>query len=584
MAPCPQRLRLRTAGGGGCGGGGGGVHGRGIQRDCKFTLRLGFGRCYYSTRALPERSAGFFQNHARDSFVASRLSELEQRVKREIRDATGVEPCPPGSASTSARVHEEEVLQQQHTQVKPSTTEADDATEYEREREDEQGRPTVVCVGTRGAFQALTANTELAVDTFYLDTDTTIVAQLEGASSTNPNCAAVAVDPTFARELESDDGDDNEPTNSRMRAILNLHESSADTPVVVLVGLSGGGLGAGTARHVAASAKRAGRPVVAVVAMPFAFEGPRKKKQAADSAAKFREMCQAVLEIDSDALGKQAPTVADAAKLGDATLVGAALAAIAIQRASSEALELGSIGAVSVSTEPVPLSKQNLVSGFGDPPTAQIVAAAARTAARRAADAALVAGAWQRGAVAVIAAAAAPGVPDYADTLRSCDVAAKGALSALQEEASARASGDVAVGVHATPMMPRLEGEEAGVSVALMVLCADSADSSASSPPSRVQPPEEEVLPPSQPRAEAEEELEEEEEEEAELELEKLELEDEVEPFQDSKLSSAAARARGMLQDERMLDKPMPTTASARARGMLDRDRIERDGRRRREK
>ena len=133
-------------------------------------------------------------------------------------------------------------------------------------------------------------------------------------------------------------------------------------------------------------------------------------------------------------------------------------------------------------------------------------------------------------------------------------------------------------------MMPRLEGEEAGVSVALMVLCADSADSSASSPPSRVQPPEEEVLPPSQPRAEAEEELEEEEEEEAELELEELELEDEVEPFQDSKLSSAAARARGMLQDERMLDKPMPTTASARARGMLDRDRIERDGRRRREK
>ena len=69
----------------------------------------------------------------------------------------------------------------------------------------------------------------------------------------------------------------------------------------------GGGTGSGAAALIAHIARSTGALVIAFATMPFAFEGKRRRKQAAESLAQLEDHADLVICFENDRLGETAP-------------------------------------------------------------------------------------------------------------------------------------------------------------------------------------------------------------------------------------------------------------------------------------
>ena len=74
------------------------------------------------------------------------------------------------------------------------------------------------------------------------------------------------------------------------------------TDLIFLVAGLGGGTGSGAAPVIAEIAAEAGAVVIAFVTLPFSFEGGRRRKQAEESLAELRRVCDAVIPLSNDML------------------------------------------------------------------------------------------------------------------------------------------------------------------------------------------------------------------------------------------------------------------------------------------
>ena len=74
------------------------------------------------------------------------------------------------------------------------------------------------------------------------------------------------------------------------------------TDLIFLVAGLGGGTGSGASPVVAEIAAEAGAVVIAFVTLPFSFEGGRRRKQAEESLAELRRVCDAVIPLSNDML------------------------------------------------------------------------------------------------------------------------------------------------------------------------------------------------------------------------------------------------------------------------------------------
>lgn len=92
-----------------------------------------------------------------------------------------------------------------------------------------------------------------------------------------------------------------EESAAELRAALE----GTDT-VFVLAGL-GGGTGSGAAPFVAELAREAGALVIAIVTLPFSFEGKRRGTQAAEALAALQEQADAILCFENDRMGDMVP-------------------------------------------------------------------------------------------------------------------------------------------------------------------------------------------------------------------------------------------------------------------------------------
>ena len=73
--------------------------------------------------------------------------------------------------------------------------------------------------------------------------------------------------------------------------------------VFITAGL-GGGTGTGGAPVIAQAAKELGILTVAIVTVPFAFEGKKRKMQAEEGLKELRQHVDTILIINNDKLGK----------------------------------------------------------------------------------------------------------------------------------------------------------------------------------------------------------------------------------------------------------------------------------------
>lgn len=92
-----------------------------------------------------------------------------------------------------------------------------------------------------------------------------------------------------------------EESAAEIRAALEGSEA-----VFLLAGL-GGGTGSGAAPIVAELAREAGALVIAVVTLPFSFEGKRRAAQAADALAELQRQADAVICFENDRMGESVP-------------------------------------------------------------------------------------------------------------------------------------------------------------------------------------------------------------------------------------------------------------------------------------
>lgn len=93
-----------------------------------------------------------------------------------------------------------------------------------------------------------------------------------------------------------------------------IAEIVKDTDLVFIVAGLGGGTGSGAAPVVAEIAAEAGAVVIAFVTLPFSFEGGRRRRQAEESLAELRRVCDAVIPLANDMLlqeGTESTSVLD---------------------------------------------------------------------------------------------------------------------------------------------------------------------------------------------------------------------------------------------------------------------------------
>ena len=85
-----------------------------------------------------------------------------------------------------------------------------------------------------------------------------------------------------------------------------IAEVVKDCDLIFLIAGMGGGTGSGAAPTVAEIAAESGALVIAFVTMPFAFEGPRRTKQAEQGLVALRASCDAVIPLPNDLLLQEA--------------------------------------------------------------------------------------------------------------------------------------------------------------------------------------------------------------------------------------------------------------------------------------
>ncbi len=119
------------------------------------------------------------------------------------------------------------------------------------------------------------------------------------AASPVPNQLAIGAKITHGLGAGSDPSVGRQAALEDTERIIDLLEG-ADM-VFVTAGL-GGGTGTGAAPVVASLAKELGALTVAVVTKPFAFEGPKRRKQAEDGLAELAGVVDTVITIPNDQL------------------------------------------------------------------------------------------------------------------------------------------------------------------------------------------------------------------------------------------------------------------------------------------
>ncbi len=137
------------------------------------------------------------------------------------------------------------------------------------------------------------------IEFYILNTDKQALA-----ASPVPNRIAIG------KKLTSGLGAGADPSVGRQAALEdteNIIEILEGADMVFVTAGLGGGTGTGAAPVVASLAKELGALTVAVVTKPFAFEGPRRMKQAERGMAELAGSCDTVISIPNEKLLTLAP-------------------------------------------------------------------------------------------------------------------------------------------------------------------------------------------------------------------------------------------------------------------------------------
>jgi cell division protein FtsZ len=106
--------------------------------------------------------------------------------------------------------------------------------------------------------------------------------------------------------LSQGNGAGNNPMNGEQAAIENLDdvidELSGNTRMIFLTAGMGGGTGTGATPVIAKAAKAKGILTVAIVTIPFRFEGPQRITQAVEGISRLSEYVDSLLVIDNEKL------------------------------------------------------------------------------------------------------------------------------------------------------------------------------------------------------------------------------------------------------------------------------------------
>lgn len=153
------------------------------------------------------------------------------------------------------------------------------------------------------------------------------------AVAASPAARKMQIGPDVAKGLGAG-GDAARGRASASESLTSLRAESKGAEVVLLCAGLGGGTGSGAAPVVAEQARKSGALVIALVTLPFAAEGSRKRELAEESLARLGRNCLAVLCFENDRMvevvGAEAPvTQAFAAATGVLSLAVRAIAQIA---------------------------------------------------------------------------------------------------------------------------------------------------------------------------------------------------------------------------------------------------------------
>jgi cell division protein FtsZ len=124
------------------------------------------------------------------------------------------------------------------------------------------------------------------------------------------NACPVAQKLAIGQKITNGLGAGSEPSVGRQAALEDTEriiESLEGADMVFVTAGLGGGTGTGAAPVVASLAKELNALTVAVVTLPFEFEGPRRRKQAEQGLAELAQVADTVITIPNDQLLELAP-------------------------------------------------------------------------------------------------------------------------------------------------------------------------------------------------------------------------------------------------------------------------------------
>lgn len=87
-------------------------------------------------------------------------------------------------------------------------------------------------------------------------------------------------------------------------ALPDLRNAVEGNQIVFLLAGLGGGTGSGSTPFIAHAAREAGALVIAIVTLPFAFEGRRRNEQAIAALDHLRQLCHAVICFENDRMSE----------------------------------------------------------------------------------------------------------------------------------------------------------------------------------------------------------------------------------------------------------------------------------------
>lgn len=156
----------------------------------------------------------------------------------------------------------------------------------------------IIAVGGAG-WQMLKMLSERRVEGISLvevNTDTGAVGALEGVER-------YQIGSRLTRGLGAG-GDPEVGARAATDSATEIGNAVGDCAAAVLLMGLGGGTATGAAPVIADEARRRGAKVVALCALPFEFEGPRRREQARRGLAALREICDAVFAFENDRLSE----------------------------------------------------------------------------------------------------------------------------------------------------------------------------------------------------------------------------------------------------------------------------------------